>query len=179
MFVVHVLVYVLGQTYQELGGSEYLAMIGEQERGKGYIGNAVPQVDAHRNKTLYNALTDCIKEGLVASAQSVHRGGLAVALAKTAIGGKLGMEIDLEQLPSQVSRDDFSLFSESQGRLVVTVAPQYKEQFEQRMRGNAFAAIGKVACGDIFRIRGIIGKTIVDTNIKTMERAYTETFQRY
>jgi len=173
------LVYVLGQTYQELGGSEYYAMIGEQERGKGYLGNAVPQVDAHRNKTLYNALTDCIKEGLVASAQSVHRGGLAVALAKTAIGGKLGMEIDLEQFPSQVSRDDFALFSESQGRLVVTVAPQYKEQFEQHMQGNAFAAIGKVTGDAIFRIRGITGKTIVDANIKTMEHAYTETFRGY
>ena len=173
------LVYVLGRTDQELGGSEYFALVGEQERGKRYIGNAVPQVDAQRNKTLYSALTQCIHEGLVASAQSVHRGGLAVALAKTALGGKLGMDVSLEQLPGQVARDDVALFSESQGRLVVTVAPQYQTQFEQRMQGNTFAAIGKVTGSDVFRVRGITGKTIVDANITTMVPAYTETFRGF
>ena len=173
------LVYVLGRTDQELGGSEYFALVGEQERGKRYIGNAVPQVDAQRNKTLYSALTQCIHEGLVASAQSVHRGGLAVALAKTALGGKLGMDVSLEQLPGQVARDDVALFSESQGRLVVTVAPQYQTQFEQRMQGNTFAAIGKVTGSDVFRVRGITGRTIVDANITTMVPAYTETFRGF
>ena len=173
------LVYVLGRTDQELGGSEYFALVGEQERGKRYIGNAVPQVDAQRNKTLYSALTQCIHEGLVASAQSVHRGGLAVALAKTALGGRLGMDVSLEQLPGQVARDDVALFSESQGRLVVTVAPQYQTQFEQRMQGNTFAAIGKVTGSDVFRVRGITGRTIVDANITTMVPAYTETFRGF
>ncbi len=173
------LVYVLGETHEELGGSEYFAMMGELTRGQRYIGNDVPQVDAQRNKQLYSALAQCIDEGLVASAQSVHRGGLGVALVKTALGGKLGMDISLEQLPRTVARDDFALFSESQGRLVVTVAPRDKTLFEQKMQGNVFAQVGKITGDGTFRICGVDGKTILNTPITTMENAYTSTFRGY
>jgi phosphoribosylformylglycinamidine synthase len=81
------LVYIFGETLNELGGSEYYAM-------KGYIGNNVPRVDAARAKELYRRLNKSTEEGLVASCHDCSDGGIGVALAETAFAGGLGMEID-------------------------------------------------------------------------------------
>jgi len=171
------LVYVLGDTKYELGGSEYFAMMGDIQ-GRKLIGNIVPKVNAKKNKRLYNSFSEAVDENLVASAQSVGRGGLAVALAKTAIGGRLGIEATLENLPGANLRDDFALFSESQGRLVVTIAPQYKERFEQIMYGNPFAQIGKIT-KDSFVIKGREGQEIINNPLECVSNAYKNTFGAY
>ncbi len=172
------LVYVLGETHAETGGSEYLALVGEQTRGSAYIGNSVPKVDAGRNLKLYSALSKAIQKELVASAQGVDKGGLAIALAKTAIGGKLGLDISLENLPGSYAREDQALFSESQGRLVVTVAPENKKRFEELLQGNAYAMVGTVTRDNLV-VRGIQGDTIIDTGTSKMFHNYKETFTGY
>ncbi|HEX8931824.1 MAG TPA: phosphoribosylamine--glycine ligase, partial [Patescibacteria group bacterium] len=106
------LVYLLGDTYDELGGSEYFALLGNK------VGNNVPKVDAVKNKKLYYTLSQVIDKGLLASSLSVTRGGLAAALSKKAIGGKLGIEVSLKNLPGKISSDLSALFSESQGRIL-------------------------------------------------------------
>ncbi len=162
------LVYILGETHDELGASEYFSMIGEQSRGEAYTGNAVPKVDATKNVRLYRALGHCMDDGIIASAQSVARGGLAVALAKTAMGGELGMDVSVEHLPGTTLRDDFALYSESQGRIVVTIAPQDKEQFEQHMQGNGHACIGMMRGDAQFTIKGKSGMMVVNATINTL-----------
>jgi phosphoribosylformylglycinamidine synthase len=174
------LVYVLGETFDELGGSEYYALWGEKH-GQEAIGNSVPRVEAERNLRLYRVYFRCLRDGLVASAQSVGRGGLAVALAKTAMGGMLGLEIDLDGLPGAVSgrtvrRDDTALFSESQGRMVVTVRPQDEAAFEKRMKGQSHARIGTVTADGGIVIRGLTGRTIVETTVESALEAYRRTF---
>ncbi len=173
------LVYVLGETHDELGASEYFAMVGEEQKGQRYIGNAVPKVDAQKNKALYVSLSHAIEEGIVASAQSVHRGGLAVALAKTAMGGMLGIDVSLEHLPGTASRDDFTLYSESQGRIVVTVSPQYKNQFERIMENSTFAEIGSVTNTAAFTIRGKNGNRVLITDINSLLKSYKSTLGEY
>ncbi len=173
------LVYILGETNDELGASEYLAMKGEELRNEKYIGNAVPKVDPKKNNKVYRALSKAVDEEFVASAQSVERGGLAVALAKTSMGGKLGMDIYLENIPGSSSRDDFSVFSESQGRLVVTINPDYKEEFENIMKGNAFAQIGVVRADNKFIVHGEEGKEIINTNADNLLNSYKTTFEDF
>jgi phosphoribosylformylglycinamidine synthase len=172
------LVYVLGTTRNELGGSEYFAMKGEQERGKKFIGNSVPKVNADMNKSLYQSLSKAIDEGLVSSAISVHRGGVGVALAKTAMAGQLGMDIDLDKIPSYCSREDFTLFSESQGRLVVTINPKYQERFERTMIPNMFDRVGTVREDNNFVIWGNQGG-IVATTVDKLAESYKSTFRGY
>jgi phosphoribosylformylglycinamidine synthase II len=172
------LVYVLGETYDELGGSEYYAMWGHQ-RGEKFIGNSVPQVDAAKSQRLYRAFFNCIQAGLIASAQSLCRGGLAVALAKTALGGMLGMEAFLENLPGTPTRDDFALFSESQGRILATICPKNKEQFEKKMRGIPLAQIGTVTEDEHITIKGLAGNVIVKTTCAAALKAYKSTFGDY
>ncbi len=171
------LIYVLGETYDELGGSEYFAMLGEQEaaRGKAYIGNIVPYVAAQRNLELYRALSNAIGQDLIASAQSVGRGGLAVALAKTAMGGQLGMDISLDELTGCTTRNDLALYSESQGRIVVTVAPQDQQHFEQQLQGQAFTQLGVVRADSAFMIHSQ-NRSVVDTTVDTLLSSYRSTF---
>jgi phosphoribosylformylglycinamidine synthase len=78
-------VYVLGVTRAELGGSEYYALFG-------HLGNSVPRVDATAARHLYEALSTAIGGDLVASCHDCSDGGLAVALAETAFAGGFGMD---------------------------------------------------------------------------------------
>ena len=116
---------------------------------------------------------------LIASAQSVGRGGLAVALTKTALGGMLGLEIDLKKLPGKTSRDDFALFSESQGRIIVTVAPENKRKFEQIMKSVPFGLLGKVIDAPIIKIKNKKEEKVVDISLTKLDRAYKGTFRGY
>ncbi|PKL58846.1 MAG: phosphoribosylformylglycinamidine synthase, partial [Methanomicrobiales archaeon HGW-Methanomicrobiales-4] len=116
------LVYVIGETAEDLGGSEYFTQLGG-------TGGTVPSLDIPAMKTRYQKLTSAILHDLVASAFPVTHGGMAVALAKVAIAGRLGMDITL----SGAGRADYLLFSETLGRFVVTVATDKKRTFELTM----------------------------------------------
>ena len=174
------LVYVLGFTENELGGSEYFSMVGERQRGRRYVGNNIPKVDEEINKGLYQGLSRAIDEELVASAQSVGIGGLGVALAKTSMGGRLGMDVSLGGLSEKPLRDDYTLFSESQGRLVVTVDPKNKKRFEQAMGQNLYIQVGMIRGDDRFIVRSVDGsKEVVNTDLNSMEDSYKSTFKDY
>jgi phosphoribosylformylglycinamidine synthase II len=131
------LVYLIGETHDELGGSEYYSMNGK-------IGANVPKVDVKKNAKAYDALTKAISSGLVASALGVGRGGLVVAIAKTAIAGRLGLQTNLSKLPGDAKRPDSILFSESQGRILVSVRRDTQKEFEACFAGVALSQIGEV-----------------------------------
>ncbi|MFA5821347.1 MAG: AIR synthase-related protein [Candidatus Gracilibacteria bacterium] len=163
------LVYILGETKDELGGSEYFDQFG-------FIGNKIPKVKARKALRLYKKVQKAIDNHLLASAISVTAGGIAIALAKMAIAGQLGMEIDLRKIPHKatLSRNDFLLFSESQSRLIVTVAPQNKASFEELFAKLPHAEIGEIKSDKNFVIKGII-----KTNVQTLDEHYRQTFKGY
>ena len=160
------LVYILGMTYDELGGSEYFAM-------HGYIGNQVPCVRAQEAKELYHRLHAAIMEGLVASCHDCSDGGLGVALAESAFAGGWGMEVDLRRVPfERIERDDYLLFSESQSRFVVTVHPTNQEAFLSAMKGICLGQIGRVTKGKRFVVIGLKGEKIIQGDIYRLKEAW-------
>jgi len=176
------LIYVLGETFEELGASEYFRMFGEKkyrDSSQEFIGNNVPKVDALKNKKLYKALARCIKRNLIASSISVHGGGLIVALAKMAMAGDLGLDINLKKIPGDFTRDDFGLFSESQGRVVVSVDPKKKNEFEKLMKKNAFSKIGRSTARKIIVVRNSNKKKIIKLDLNSAVKAYKSTFKNY
>ncbi len=173
------LIYLLGDTYDELGGSEYFAYLGEKETGESYIGNIIPKVDARKNKQIYHDLFRCIDQELISSAISVNRGGLATALVKTAIAGMLGIDISLDKLPSKASRIDYTLFSESQGRIIISLHSENKEKFEKIMNRNVFKQIGKVTDRNTILIRANKDREIVNLNLMSALKAYKSTFKYF
>ncbi|MCL4387118.1 MAG: AIR synthase-related protein [Patescibacteria group bacterium] len=166
------LVYLVGETKEELGGSEYFKELG-------FVGNLVPQVDFKKAKKIYENFYQAVQKRLIASAISVVSGGLGVALAKTAIAGGFGIEADLSKIKTGVKRDDWLLFSESQSRILATVSPKNKEKFEKEMAGVPFYLIGKVRNDDQFVIKGLKGKEIINSKINNLEKAYKETLKNY
>ncbi len=172
------IVYIMGETFGELGASEYYRYIGELKH-KVYIGNKIPNVNANKNKLLYNALAHAIRRNLIASAQSIGKGGLAVALAKTAMGGMLGMHISLTHLPGKYKREDIALFSETQGRVIVTVSPENKEEFEKMMKNIPFAQVGIVLGNESFTITDKNKNSLIKTDINRLLTLYKETFAEY
>ena len=174
------LIYVIGETKKELGGSEYFEFIGEETISKPYIGNSVPKVNAKEAKNSYEALNLAIDKGLIASSIPVNQGGLGVAIAKKCIAGKLGADINLQKLKvsSDLSRDDFVLFSESQSRIVVSINPNDKEKFEEIFKNIKTSQIGKITSGNLV-IKGLNQEEIVNIDLKTLEEEYKSRFRGY
>lgn len=160
------LVYILGETRCELGGSEWFAM-------HDAVGNGVPVVRGEEAKALYEALSSAVASGLIASCHDCSEGGLGVALAETAFSGGLGMEIDLARVPCRdVERDDYLFFSESQSRFVVTVHAEDKDAFEAALEGNCFALIGRVTGEEILLVHGMGGGEILRERNEDLKLAW-------
>lgn len=173
------LIYVLGETHDELGGSEFFAMLGEMQYGKQYRGKHVPKVNAEKNRKLYNALYKCIDREIISSAISVSRGGMGVALMRSAMAGMLGLDISLKTVPGTTLQPLSTLFSESQGRLIVSIASKNRERFESTLEGNVYSLIGIVNGDKQIRIRDESNKTIVKIDIDEALEKYKMTFREY
>ncbi|HUT73378.1 MAG TPA: phosphoribosylformylglycinamidine synthase subunit PurL [Armatimonadota bacterium] len=157
---------LLGESRDELGGSEYLALAHGLEAGH------PPALDLGREQAVQAACLAAIRAGLVRSAHDCADGGLAVALAEMCIRGNLGAEIRLPAGPADI-RLDAALFGESQSRIVLAVRPQEVEAVTRiaESQGAPWALIGKVG-GDSLRIESASGAGIIDLPVAEMEPAY-------
>ena len=132
------LLYIIGETFNELGGSEYYRL-------QGHLGANVPKVRGAKAKRTFRAVTKAIDSGLIKSCHDLSEGGLAVAAAEMAFAGGYGLQLDLSKIPGRdVERDDFVLFSESNSRFLMEVSEQDREDFEALMKGKACVQIGTV-----------------------------------
>jgi phosphoribosylformylglycinamidine synthase subunit PurSL len=163
------LIYVIGETFNELGGSEYYKL-------KGYLGASVPKVNGHKAKRTFKAVTAAIDQGLVKSCHDISEGGLAVAAAEMAFAGDLGLEIALQRVPGKdLARNDFVLFSESNSRFVIEVAKPDQNDFEDLMRGKNCSLIGTVIKEQRLSIKGLNGKIVVDAPVEKLRQSWKRT----
>jgi phosphoribosylformylglycinamidine synthase len=159
-------VYVLGATRDELGGSEYYEHLG-------YTGRNVPRVCPAEFLPVYRALQKAVEASLAASVHGVYRGGLGIHLAWVAMGGELGLRVDLEAVPAEgVERPDRLLFSESAGRFIVTVDPAKQEAFENMLGGLPWARVGEVTAAPALVITGRGGAPLVDLAVADLKAAW-------
>ncbi|MCL1864631.1 MAG: AIR synthase-related protein [Spirochaetes bacterium] len=173
------LIYLIGLTKDETGGSEYNAYMGEKIRDSRFIGSNVPKVEPDLSKKVYKAMETAIDERLVASCISVERGGLAVALAKSSLAGMIGCEINLAEIKSSdILRDDILLFSESQGRFLVSINPENKDKFNSIFSTLPCSCIGSTKNGSSFEIT-LDGKKIINTDILNIEYHYKKKLRKY
>lgn len=172
------LIYLLGETKAELGGSEYYGWLSEQQNSSAR-GTTVPEVDAPRNRTLYRDFHQCVQEEIVASALAVNKGGLAVALGKTLMGGCLGAHINLSGVVGDTKNDQETLFSESQGRLLVTVSRQNQQRFESLLKDQPHSCIGTVTYDDTVTVTGQSDTIIINTTIGQLLESYRSTFKSF
>lgn len=145
------IVYVLGETKHEMGGSEYLALHGQ-------LGSTVPTVDVKTALALYKRLSTAMEQDLVASCHDCSDGGLGAALAESAFAGGYGLDVDIT--PLGLRDDRVALFSESQSRFVVTVVPDRAAAFETAMAESVCIRLGQVIEEKVFKLAGHHGARI-------------------
>jgi len=162
-------VVLLGETRNELGGSEYLARIHGLERG------TVPRLNFGLEKRMQAFILTAIEKGLLKSAHDVSEGGLAVALAECCMEKELGVEVSLQS----EMRADALLFSESQSRFVISCSPEVLEELQKLMEKQEipYGILGKVK-GKELKIN-VNGKNIVALNVKEMKEAWRGAFECY
>jgi phosphoribosylformylglycinamidine synthase len=117
-------IYLLGEDFEEIGGSEFLKIIHNKVSGK------APVIDLTKEKKLFDLMNELTKNHLLQSAHDISEGGIICALAECCIADEkksIGAKVEV---PVK-SRLDFSLFSESQSRIIVSVTPEKQKAFEE------------------------------------------------
>jgi len=120
------LLYIVGQTAAELGGSHYYDILKIK-------GGKAPIVDLKKSKARLEKLSFACAKGLVRSMHDCSEGGIGVTIAEMSFAGGLGANVFLKEAPyRQIDRrDDFILFSESNSRFLVEVERAHQKAFEK------------------------------------------------
>lgn len=158
------LLYVVGSTYDEWGGSAYLASCG-------FIGGQVPVVRSREALAVFTSLSKAIARGLAASVHDCSEGGLAVAVAEMAFAGGLGAALLAKSVPYEghSDRDDMVLFSESNSRFVVEVAPENKKAFEKAMKDVPCKLVGQVLADEAVFYYGLKDNLCLKADIHALK----------
>lgn len=157
------LVYQLGETYNELGASEFYQLLG-------VLGANVPKVRKETAKELYLKVMEANAQGLIESSHDLSDGGLAVALAESAFGAALGAEISLDNLPEDLSNEAL-LFAESHSRFLVSVQPKNREMFES-IFGERATFLGTVSTSAAVSIKRQ-GQGLVQLKAEVLQQAWS------
>ena len=156
------LIYLLGEDKEELGGSEYAKIIHNIVAGES------PSINLDEEKKLQDTLLNLIRKGLIKSAHDISEGGIVSALAECCIINQekqIGCEVEI---PIK-SRKDFSMFSESQSRIIISVSPDSKLEPELKQAGVKFNKLGIVTENNLKL------KNIFDISIKELSDIYYNT----
>ena len=149
---------LLGRTREELGGSEYLAVVHGQVRG------TPPWIDLEAERRLHQVVLGAARERVLRSAHDVGAGGLAVALAECSFGGPL---LGVRVTPEEGIRMDALLFGESQSRMLVSARRRHLRRLEEIARRE------EVPCTVLGEVRGhaiVIGDVVSVPVEATRER---------
>jgi phosphoribosylformylglycinamidine synthase subunit PurSL len=168
-------IYILGETLEELGGSEYF------RRHQG-LGREVPKVDASRGRRTMVAVGTAIRNGIVTACHDLSDGGLGIALAEMCFSALIGARIALHKVPGsrRFKRDDFLLFSESNSRFLCEVPVRERGAFESLTAGLRVPcrAIGRTLEQPELLVDGLRGDPVVRLSLGEAESAWRRSLTR-
>ena len=165
------LIYIVGLTKDELGGSHYYDLLNDKN-------GRVPQVDAISGRQIMLSVFKAIRTGLVRACHDLSEGGLAVAAAEMAFAGDIGMEINLAKVPIETreakyaGQNDLILFSESNSRFLIEVAPENQSSFESALANCAYGLIGQTIAPKKLMIKGVSNKTIINERLSELKESW-------
>ncbi|MBY0097921.1 phosphoribosylformylglycinamidine synthase subunit PurL [Mesobacillus maritimus] len=151
------IIYLLGETSAEFGGSELQKLLSGEIFGK------APEIDLEKEKKYQDQVLSAIRTGIVASAHDVAEGGIGVALAESVIGANgLGAEVSLD------GEAVTALFSESQSRFILSVKAEHQEEFE---RLTDAVQIGRVIEEPVLNV-SVDGEQVIKLEVEKMKDAW-------
>jgi phosphoribosylformylglycinamidine synthase len=164
-------IYLLGTTHDELDGSEFANL-------RGHLGGLPPKVDLAQEKLLGQLLISGSRDGMFDAAHDLSEGGLAAALTEAVLHHGVGARVNLDRLLDRDGIDAFTaLFSESQGRAIVTVPRSEEERFVAmaEVRGYPLVRLGIVdAEAHALEIQGLFS-----VPVEELREANTATLPKY
>jgi phosphoribosylformylglycinamidine synthase II len=171
------IIVLLGESYGELGGSEYLKLVYDQVRG------LPPVLDFGRERALQGLLVALAAERLIRSADDCSDGGIAVTLAECCFDGRgIGAEVAIDSaeiVADRLVNDRAALFGESASRVIVSTTadsvPRVLAQAEAA--GVPARAIGRTG-GNRLRI-ATGGRAAIDISVVDAERAWSAAIESY
>ena len=157
---------LLGETKEELGGSEYLRIIHNREEGP------PPRVDLEGEKNLQELLITLAEEEIVSSAIDLSEGGLALALVESSVTEEnpRGVIVDLECLGDM--REDVLLFGESGGRALVSVKGELLNSLQRlaQEQNVPCQVIGKTGGEKLVIKKG--GKSLISLSVEELKNRW-------
>ena len=108
-------IFMIGKTDDEMGGSEYYEFI------YGFIGGQCPRVDFKESKANMRAVLNIIRKNLIKNAHDCSKGGLAVAISELCMTNNIGCKVSLDKIPGNSLPADIALFSETHSRYLLVV----------------------------------------------------------
>lgn len=158
----------VGKTMPELGGSEYYHTLG-------FDGLRPPILDFEVERRTYDAVLECIRNGLITACHDCSQGGVAVALAEMTLVANRGASVDLRSLPRDDMRDDELLFSESNSRFLVATNTPKRVLESMHTHMIPAAAIGEVNGSSI---NLTLPHEEFELGLDRMRAAYEDSLQR-
>ena len=146
------LIYVIGETKAELGASAYYRWLAEAQGTPEAMGGQVPEVNGEQALSMYRAMNGATQQGLLQSATTPSKGGLALALALATIGSDHGAQIDLSGVSSDAT---IALFSESNSRFVISIKAEDQAALEALFEELPLQLIGEVVDGNALTLTGL------------------------
>ena len=130
---------MIGDTKDELGGSEYSEYIHK------FIGGKCPAVDFSESKKNMNCVLDIIENELIKSAHDCSKGGLSIAISELCMINQIGCNVSLEKIPGEKLDSDKILFSESHSRYLLTIENKNLSKLEETLKkyGVSYSLIGE------------------------------------
>jgi len=157
---------LIGNTKDELGGSEYSEYIHK------FIGGKCPAVDFVESKKNMNSVLEIIENELIKSAHDCSKGGLAVAVSELCMTNRIGCTVSLENISNQQLESDEILFSESHSRYLLTFDKKNLQRLEELLKKNnvTFQVIGKFG-GESIRFTDN-SKSIIDLSVDKAHKTW-------
>jgi phosphoribosylformylglycinamidine synthase len=167
------LIYSIGSTKPELGSSEYFRSLKVKQ-------GIVPKIDRSQANKIFNSLTKAIAGDLVESCHDCSEGGLAVSVSEMCLGGDLGANIFLAEVPQTEGILGYELlFSESASRFVVEVKKENQKAFEAQLANLPFGLIGCVAKDKKLIVYAKDSQELINVELGELKEAWTVTFQEF
>jgi phosphoribosylformylglycinamidine synthase II len=136
---------IVGETKDELGGSEYYEYVHD------IIGGTSPIVDMKAAKLNQQIILELINQELVNSVHDCSKGGIAVAVSELCITNDMGCVVSIDKIPGQKLKPDEILFSESHSRYLLVISPKNSDKIKSllKQKNVSYAFIGKFSGSSI------------------------------
>ena len=157
---------IIGDTKDEMGGSEYFEYIHK------FIGGKCPTVVFSESKKNMKSVLEVIDNGLLKSAHDCSKGGLAIAISELCMRNMIGCKVSLEKVPGEKLGVDRILFSESHSRYLLSFDKKNLKKLEDLLKKNkvSFKVIGQFGGDGIHFVNGV--KPIVDLRVDKAQKTW-------